>query len=102
LLYVGYLTYSGFVQREQSDAEVFIHISRRLFSESRSMFHEAHLKVLESFKAPTAEERRRLYDDALEQERRAIDMQDEAIELKIEAFALRAKTLANLKATSQR
>jgi hypothetical protein len=83
---------------EESDADVLSLVARRLFEESREMFRAAHRKGKESFDAPTTEEHLRLFGEAVADDRLAFEMQCAAVELQREAYDLRAKGRAKLKA----
>ena len=86
------------MEYEESDAEVLSFIARRLFAESRAMFRAAHRKGKESFNVTTTEEHLRLFGEAVAEERLAVEMQCEAVELQREAYDLRVKGWAKLKA----
>lgn len=83
---------------EESDAEVLSFVARRLFAESSAIFRAAHRKGKESLNVTTTEEHLRLFGEAVAEERRALEMQCEAVELQWEAYDLRAKGRAKLKA----
>jgi hypothetical protein len=88
------------VPRPESDADVLIYVSRRLFAESREEFRAAHEKWVESCEALTTDEHLRHFGKALEKERRAFEKQREAIELQREVLGLRAKNWEELQAKS--
>ena len=85
---------------QDSDAEVLIHVSRRLFAEGREEFRAAHKEWIESCEALTTDEFVRRFTAALEKERRAFEKQREAIKLQSMALDLRAKRWDELKAKS--
>ena len=93
-----YLTYSGGVTPEDSDAEVLTQVARRLFRESVEEFREAHRQGMESFDAPTVAEHLQVLGDAIKREKRAHAKLREAIELRELASGLRAKGLIKLMA----
>ena len=86
------------MQYEESDAEVLSLVARRLFAESHEMFRAAHRKGKRSFDVMTTEEHLRLFGEAVAEERRALEIQCEAVKLQREAHELRAKGRAKLKA----
>ena len=83
---------------QDSDIDVLMHVSRRLFAESREEFRAAHRMGIESLDATTADEHLKLFGEALRRERRAFEIQREAIELQRAAFDMRAESWAKLKA----
>lgn len=89
------------MEYEESDAEVLSFVAQRLFAESRAMFRAAHRKGKESLNVKTAEEQLRLFGEAIDEERHAIEIQCEAVELQKEAYDLRAKGWAKLKAAGR-
>ena len=85
---------------QDSDAEVLIHVSRRLFAEGREEFRAAHKEWMESCETLTTDEFLRCSTEALEKERRAFEKQREAIKLQSMALDLRAKRWGDLRAKS--
>lgn len=85
------------MSRPESDYDVLTHVSRRLFAESREEFRAAHEKWMKSFEALTTDGFLRRFGEAIEQERRALEKQQEAVALQIAAFDLRAKRWAELR-----
>ena len=85
---------------QDSDAEVLVHVSRRLFAEGREEFRAAHREWMESCEALTTDEFVRRFTAALEKERRAFEKQREAIRLQGMALDLRAKRWDELRVRS--
>ncbi len=100
LIYVRYLTYTAGVSPLDLDAEVLIHVYRRLFAEAREEFRAAHNEWMDSSEALTTDEYLRCLGEALKKERRAFEKQREAIELQKQALDLRAKRWEELKSES--
>ncbi len=86
---------------EERDHEVFRGVARRLFWQGRELFRRAHARGMDSFHAPTLDEHLRELDEALEQERRAIAMQEVAIRLQASSAERHARRLAELKAAAR-
>jgi hypothetical protein len=63
-----------------NDAEVLCAVARRLFDESAENFRRAHVHSLRSDHALTVDEQVKLFNEAIEQEKRALAMRAEAIE----------------------
>lgn len=86
--------------RQESDADVLTHVSKRLFAEGREEFRAAHKDWMESCQTLTTGEHLRRFGETIEKERRAFEKQREAIELQSMALDLRAEKWAELKAKS--
>src|SRR3712207_5275365 len=86
------------MSHEEADAEVLSLVARRLFSEGRAIFQEAHVRGMQSFNAPTMGEHLSEFEKALRQERLALRKQGEACLLHAEALRLRVKGLARQRA----
>jgi hypothetical protein len=88
------------VSRQESDADVLTHVSRRLFAEGREEFRAAHKEWVERCETLTSGEHFRRFGEALEKERLAIGKQRVAIELQGKALDLQAEKWEELKAKS--
>ena len=82
---------------EETEAERLKRMAAYLFEEGRRVFREAHLRGMDSFHAPTMAEHLEKMDAAIREERRAIALQEEAVELQRRAVLARIAQTARLR-----